>query len=249
MIEIFLTSSPCIPGIEEARLNPENDFIDRLKLALPWKPRVLTIASTPGSELTVFYAKELEKACLEAGIPFAEHRILNGGSRQEARRLIGWADFIILSGGHVPTQNAFFRQIGLKELLWDFDGVLMGISAGSMNSAEYVYAHPEEEGEAIDPEYQRWLPGLGLTDIQILPHYQMTKDDVLDGLRIYEDIAYPDSYGNHFLVLPDGSYVHICDGETNIYGEGYWLADGEMLIASPGGRYCGNRRLYKKEKL
>ncbi len=228
MKEIFLTSSPCIPAIEEPVLNPANDFILRLRAALPEHPRVLTVCSAPGSDLTVFYAKQFEQACLKTGIPFAEHRVLNGGSVREARRLVSWADLIVLSGGHVPTQNAFFQQIGLKELLWDFDGVLIGISAGSMNSAEYVYAHPEEEGESVDPDYQRWLPGLGLTEIHILPHYQMTRDDVLDGLRVFEDIAYPDSYGNHFLVLPDGSYVHICDGETNIYGEGYWLADGVM---------------------
>ncbi len=232
MKEIFLTSSPCIPAVEEPLLNPANDFILRLKAALPERPRVLTVCSAPGSDLTVFYAKQFEQACLRSGIPFAEHRVLNGGSRQEAERLIEWSDFIVLSGGHVPTQNFFFQEIGMKELLQFFSGVLMGISAGSMNSAEYVYAHPEEAGEAIDPEYRRWLPGLGLTDIQILPHYQQTKDDVLDGLRIYEDIAYPDSWGNCFLVLPDGSYVHIKDGETHICGQGYWLSDGEMQQCS-----------------
>lgn len=57
-------------------------------------------------------------------------------------------DVIILSGGHVSTQNAFFEKIQLKEHIKDFDGILIGISAGSMNSAEIVYAQPELEVRA-----------------------------------------------------------------------------------------------------
>ena len=38
-------------------------------------------------------------------------------------------DFVILGGGHVPTENAFFRSIDLAERFTDFDGIVMGISA------------------------------------------------------------------------------------------------------------------------
>ncbi len=229
MKEIFLTSSPCIPAAEEARLNPANGFVCCMRQALPQRPKVLTVCSDPDShDMTAFYAAEMEKAFSEAGMPYGAHCILDGCNAEQAEDLIAWADFIILSGGHVPTQNRFFREIGLKELLYDFEGVLMGISAGSMNCADTVYAHPEEEGEAVDPDYARWLPGLGVTDIQVLPHYQMVKDNVLDGLRIYEDIAYPDSWGNCFLVLPDGSYVHIRNGKVKVCGQAYALSDGVM---------------------
>ena len=70
-----------------------------------------------------------------------------------------------------------------------------------MNCAETVYAQPEEEGEAVDPAYERFLPGLGLTQKMILPHYQAIRDDVLDGLCVMEDIAYPDSMGRQFYLL------------------------------------------------
>ena len=49
-----------------------------------------------------------------------------------------------------------------------------------MNCADTVYAGPELEGEAIDPLYERWITGLGLTDINIFPHFQSLKDDYLD---------------------------------------------------------------------
>lgn len=41
-------------------------------------------------------------------------------------------------------------------MLKDYQGVILGISAGSMNSADVVYAQPEEEGEGIDPEYEKY---------------------------------------------------------------------------------------------
>ena len=66
-------------------------------------------------------------------------------------------DVIFLGGGHVPTQNAFFHRIGLREKIRNFDGIVIGISAGSMNSADVVYAQPELPGEAADESYQRFL--------------------------------------------------------------------------------------------
>ena len=97
-----------------------------------------------------------------------------------------------------------------------------------MNSAETVYAHPELPGEATDPAYRRFLPGLGLTQKMILPHYQMLKDETLDGLRVMEDIAYPDSCGRRFYVLVDGSYLYIDGRCETLCGEAYLLADGVL---------------------
>lgn len=68
-----------------------------------------------------------------------------------------------------------------------------------MNCAKNVYASPELEGEAIDPLYERWLTGFGLTEINIFPHFQSLKDDYLDGLRLIEDITLTNQSNNHTL--------------------------------------------------
>ena len=94
-----------------------------------------------------------------------------------------------------------------------------------MNCAGTVYAGPELEGEAIDPSYERWLPGLGLTDLNIFPHFQSLKNDWLDGMRLIEDITYADSVGHEILALNDGSYVMIDGGKTTLYGEAYKIKD------------------------
>ena len=83
-------------------------------------------------------------------------------------------------------------------------------------------------GETLDPDYRRFVPGLGLTHLQILPHYQQVKDDLLDGKRLYEDITFADSQDHRFLVLPDGSYVCLRNGISMLHGEAYWLSNGRM---------------------
>ena len=129
-------------------------------------------------------------------------------------------------------RTSFFAQISLRDLLRSYDKIVMGISAGSMNSADVVYAQPELEGEAIDAGYQRFLTGLDLTKTMILPHYQMIKDNILDGMRIIEDITYPDSQGRKFYALTDGSYLYIDNGQEEICGEAYLIADGKTTQIS-----------------
>lgn len=104
-----------------------------------------------------------------------------------------------------------------------------------MNSADVVYAQPEEEGEAVDPAYQRFLTGLGLTKTMLLPHYQELRDEVLDGLRLFADITYPDSMGRCFYAIPDGSYLFIEDGREELRGEAYRIKDGSIVQVSSEG--------------
>lgn len=137
-------------------------------------------------------------------------------------------DVVILAGGHVLTQNRFFKRIQLKDCLKDFYGILIGISAGTMNSVEIVYAQPELNGESIDKDYKRFLPGLGITPLMILPHYQDIKDEILDGNRLFEDITYPDSYGREFYALVDGSYFIVENQSTKLFGEAYRIKDGTI---------------------
>ncbi len=223
---LFLTSSPCVPNADRAILNPANGFVDRLKAALPQNLRCLFICSDPDSpELTDNFGQNIADAFAEAGMEFQEFAVLDRRNDDSAQALIWESDLIILAGGHVPTQNAYFQEIGLAELLENYQGVLMGISAGTMNSAWQVYMQPEEEGES-DPEFERFAPGLGLTDTNVLPHYQQVKDYTLDGLRLFEDITYADSMGHCFLALVDGSYI-FNDGEGELlFGEAYTIEDG-----------------------
>ena len=137
-------------------------------------------------------------------------------------------DVLILAGGHVPTQNSFMKTIGLKERLQSWDGLLIAWSAGSMNCVEMVYAGPELPGEAIDPNYQRWICGLGITKTNIFPHFETLKDEMLDGMRLIEDITYSDSMGHEIIALNNGSFIVVDNGTEVLYGGAYSIKNGEQ---------------------
>jgi len=199
-------------------------------LAARWKnnARVLIVVSDPGDhEKNDSLQQVFCKALPMSGLTVSGVFVWDDRSGAGPRSLDAF-DAVILSGGHVPTQNAFFHRIGLAALLKDYSGVVIGISAGSMNAAETVYAQPELTGEAVDPCYARFLPGLGLTKRSILPHYQAIREDLLDGLRLFEDITYPDSVGREFLALPDGSYILSENGREWLCGEAWRIADGVL---------------------
>lgn len=223
----FLTSSPCLP--DSPALDPANGFVDELRKALPSPCPALFICSDPDQpSLTYGFAEDMRDSFAEIGIPFTDVQVLERDDQDQCAELIASAGLIFLCGGHVPTQNTFFQELDLREKLKDWDGVLIGVSAGSMNAAEVVYAQPEEPGEAVDPDYQRWLPGLGLTKRNIVPHYDQDKDWTLDGMRLYEDITYADSMGHRFYVLVDGSFILGRDGGEELHGEAYLIENGSI---------------------
>lgn len=208
----------------------DNNLVDNLKKRWPQQAKVLFIAANPND---IGKSESYRNAYLHAfpfhGMAIESYTVCDCRDVEAAAQLADY-NVVILSGGHVPTQNAFFHQIGLKEKLNGYDGILIGISAGTMNCAELVYAHPELDGEAVDPNYQRFLTGLGLTRKMILPHYQMIKDDVLDGLHVFQDIAFPDSHGREFYALNDGSYVLSENGVETLYGEAYRIKNGKISM-------------------
>ena len=115
---LFLTSSPCIDGAPRAILNPANHFLTHLRSALPNTPRCLFVCSSPDYHYaTCEFGSHMLIAFSEAGIPFEAYRVLDGRNADDAAKLIADSNFIILAGGHVPTQNAFFHKIGLDKLL------------------------------------------------------------------------------------------------------------------------------------
>ncbi len=223
----FLTSSPCLLG--EEKLNPANGFVEKLRAVLPSPCRCLFITSDRDNHaFTEGHGYAIKRSFEASGFSFSEYILLDGRNEKMAEELVFNAELIILAGGHVPTQNSFFSNIALRELIKGFDGVVLGISAGSMNSADIVYVQPELPGESIDPDFVRFSPGLGLTKVQILPHYNQVRDSYLDGRRLFEDITFADSIGQRFYVLMDGSYIHISNGSETICGEAYLIENAAM---------------------
>ena len=229
---VFLTSSPTGP-LDRSRIvkgfDTKNKLVENLKERWVENARCLLISAAP----TEFAMADGMRAHMVeslgiSGLSVSVCDIWDDRTVDFSTEVLNSYDVIFLGGGHVPTQNAFFRRISLRGKMAQFEGLVIGISAGTMNSADEVYAQPELEGESVDPAYQRFIPGLGLTKINVLPHYQMIKDTVLDGQRVFEDITYSDSMGREFFALVDGTYIICENGTEAIWGEAYRIADGKM---------------------
>lgn len=240
---LFLTSSPCDNHVPSHMHLPfcyfeKNEFVNHLKKYWKQNSRCLIISASPTQfdrNNKMLYA--FQKAFLYHGMIPEWVKICDARNDYHAADLIKESDVIILGGGHVPTQMTFFEAIGLRELLKDYQGIVMGISAGSMNCAETVYAQPEEPGESVDPDYKKFFRGLELTKYQILPHYQKVKDTILDGKRLYEDIIYADSKEQQFYALPDASYILQTEEGAVLYGEAFLIQNGEMIKICEDGDY------------
>ena len=71
--------------------------------------------------------------------------------------------------------------------------------------------------------------GLGLTHINVIPHFQYFKTLVFsDGTNMLQDILLPDSKKSPLLALPDRSYVIKKGNKIEIFGEAYLLSNGKL---------------------
>ncbi len=232
---LFLTSSLGCVGWDEVKNVPcpqafddENGILTLLEERWNGPARFLFVASyEKGGVKADEYAAVMARGFEMSGLPIAGVSVLDGRN-PEVVNVLDQFDVIFLSGGHVPTENRFFHAIGLREAIRQFEGIVIGESAGSMNCAEIVYASPEETGEAVDPSYELYLEGLGLTDVNIMPHMQKVWATQLDGFELFEDILLRDSFERPFYALPDGSFIMQEDGLQILFGPGYWIDCGQV---------------------
>lgn len=213
----------------------DNGLLEKMKELWVEDSKVMIICASPDDH----EKNDSVCACLKEAFPMSGLSISYidkcDGRNEKLIEKLPEMDVILLAGGHVPTQNVFMKRIGLKERLQDFNGLLIAWSAGSMNCASNVYVSPELEGEAVDASFNRWTSGLGLTETNIFPHYQLLKDDCLDGLRVMEDITYVDSYTHEILAMNDGSYITIENDTEILHGEAYRIKDGNLKMICRNG--------------
>jgi len=233
-MKLFLTSSIGGSYVENGSRYPcgldnSNHFLDLLKGHWTIDSKCLILSSDPEDiELNDSFKVMFEEAFKISDFSLSEIEVCDVRNMSSLEEMLYDYDVIIIAGGHVPIQNKFYNSINLKNLLKIYSGIIISISAGTMNCADVVYAQPELEGEATNPKYQKYINGLDLTKINILPHYQELKDLTLDGLRVIEDISLPDSFIRPFYALVDGAFIYVENHESIIYGEAYLLQDGTI---------------------
>ena len=206
-----------------------NGLLDVFRKYIKKYDNFLYVASLEDSiEITDMYAKNTFKA-FDLTLPFKNYEVLDIRTEKNTLELIEKADFIYLCGGHVPTQNNFFNKINLKDIIKKTDALIVGVSAGSMNCAKVVYCPPELDEEALNKSFKKYYDGLGLTDINIIPHYSDDRYSIIGGKRYIEDIVLPDSYNTTLYAISDGDYILVDGNKKFLYGNGYKITDGKII--------------------
>lgn len=205
-----------------------NGILDNIKKGLKHKNKVVFISTEPDNfTANDERAEFLNKSLKLSGLKFKEIVTLDNRTLKKSKELLYGSDLIWLGGGKILGQNRIMKKSGLKKfLLENFDGVIVGISAGSMNLCDTIFNFPEE---VADLKNKRIVKGLGLFDEMFIPHcdgrsYLYEEE----GFRTFKDYILPFSYKHDLLCLPNGSYVKLDRSGYKFYGEYYILRKGEI---------------------
>ena len=159
------------------------------------------------------------------------------------------ADAVFLSGGNVPLQNKYFKEIKLKEILNKYDGVIVGQSAGSMNCSKVVYTQPEDPEEFDDVNYQRKISGLGLVNFAVMPHMNSANEVDEQGHPTVMQMCLEDSYSIPHYGIVDYGFIEVKNNKAISYGETLLLKNGKCIKLCNNGEQIvlDNKQLTQNE--
>jgi len=235
---IFLVSdmgcSEKIDGVRYSKaIDNSNGILEQLKSMIQKTQKMLFFVSDPKIfDKNDNYADLTFKSFRKSGLIFNEEKLIDGRSQGNLAYEIKTADLIFLSGGKTAIQMNFFEDIGLKEMLKDYQGIIIGQSAGAMNLANEVVCFPEDEEEI--GQNHTWA-GLAKTKINIVPHFVLNIIDELD-IQLRNELL-KISTNRTLYAICDGSHIFIDDTSAKIYGETYLLENSNITKINDNGIY------------
>lgn len=162
----------------------------------------------------------------------------------EAKRMIQEASFIMLMGGDPFKQKEICEKLDIIDDLKEFDGIMMGYSAGAMIMSKYIIITPCSEEY---PDF-RIEPGLNFDELSIYPHNN-TSNEVYPNTLIVGDETYykadlikvANEYGSFYLLqdnlredgITDVSIIKSNDGVIEYYIENQgkiWIVNNDIEL-------------------
>lgn len=200
--------------IKNNKLTNDNNFINNLKKYTRGCNKLILVSASPNEYEKNDNYLELDKNLLEnENIVFDEYIVLDNRNKKLLNNIITNKSFVILSGGDTYKQNKFINEIKLKEII-KIAPCVLGISAGTINSANIAYNSPECIEYLNNPCI---LEGLDLTNINVEPHFNINNENTLQMEAIKK-------YKNTLYGLVDYSYII----NNTIYGECYKIKNGKI---------------------
>ncbi len=228
-MKVFLTSNlnhyEKIDGVKVAKeIDNKNGLVDQLKSKLDGTRGILFVPADASDKGKIDeYSKILFDALRLSGVVFDNYYVVDDNSSvEDVRDKVLKSDLVFLSGGDTYTQMQYFENIKLRDILIDYEGVIVGQSAGAINLAEDVYNSPECEEDLSRSCY---FKGLGKTNINIEPHFVLDTSNFDSDEMLHRSAMLEESRKRNLYAIPDGSHIFDDDRECTIYGEYYLLKD------------------------
>ncbi|GKU25138.1 Type 1 glutamine amidotransferase-like domain-containing protein [Clostridium folliculivorans] len=136
--------------------------------------KIVFIASSPDCfEVTDKYAKRYLGWFSDIGINFKSSKVIdNRMKKNEMLEHIRDTSVIFLMGGPTLIQFDFLRKNELLKALKEYEGCVLGLSAGAINMAKVAICTAEG-----DQDKTEIYGGLNLVDISIEPHFKGRGDE------------------------------------------------------------------------
>ena len=137
-------------------------------------------------------------------------------SKDDGRKLLENADVIYLQGGDPFIQLKYIVENDYVNILSNFKGIIIGVSAGSMNlGTTCFYSKDNDYPNTV------FYKGLGLINLTIDPHF-----DINDKSKIIE--IKKGSINHDIIGLPDYSMIVIDKNNIIEYGINYKYSNGVL---------------------
>ena len=197
-----------------------SETIKMLKSEIKGRHSIVCIASDFYSyKMTDHFWSIFYDMFCNAGLEFESSMVIDSRMTPEmAREYTKNADVVWISGGDTPTEYKYIKEYGLDDILKEYDGVVIGMSAGTLNLAQTVIC------AICNGHYEQVIyDGLGLVDITVISHYDMkeVQQEILDLSMKYE-----------IYLMTDGSHILCNENGKRYYGDIICLNKGEIKTIS-----------------
>ena len=169
------------------------------------------------------YASQWRGWFEDIGLSFGEYHTIDDRTEPtRAVQLAMQASCIVLMGGDPEQQIRFLLKTGLDEALYQTNAAILGLSAGAVNMAvrslRIWSSEPPREG-------------LGLANITIYPHFDLTDQEKLSLLlRASEELP--------ICAMEDDSAIFVAGDRVSSMGEIRWIHRGKICPLWEGGLLC-----------
>lgn len=152
----------------------------------------------------------------EIEIHFEDACVVDGRMRADgAKKAVSDADVVWLAGGDTPTQYAYLVKYGLTDVIRQHQGVIVGMSAGSINLAKTAIC-------TLTCHHNKFeiYDALGCVDLSVEPHF--------DPKHVTDELIQL-SQEHTIYGLCDDSMIVCANGITEFYGDVYRLRNGTIV--------------------